>query len=110
MDPSIVETKIGHWEEVTADDDFYSKYAVDPKLLEMTEPIIEDPEEVALENKLDNLEELDESQMKDLLNLDSVEYGKSLIKSKTDKLKKLIDSNFEIAQKPTFHKVSKLVF
>jgi len=105
LDPTITAAKIGQWEEVAPEEDFYAQHQIDPRILEVPKEEAVDEDERVLEEKLELLDEMDEDQMNDLLNLEKQEYGKSLLKSKTDKLKKLIDSNFEAVAKPTFQKV-----
>ena len=105
MDPTITEAKIGQWEEVAVEEDFYVQHQIDERIYDIPKEEKEDEDEKALEDRLRNIDELDEDEKEDLLNLEKQEYGKSLLKSKTDKLKKLIDSNFEAVAKPTFKKV-----
>jgi len=109
LDPKAATGQVGQWEEVAVEEDFYTQHAVDPRLLEEPEEEEEqiDIKEVELEEKLDKLEELDEEQMEELLNLDKAEHGKSVLRSKTDKLKKLIDADVEAVFKPTFKKVKR---
>ncbi len=109
LDPLAASGQVGQWEEVAVEEDYYAQNALDPILLrepgEEEEQI--DMKEVELEEKLDKLEELDEEQIEELLNLDKAEHGKSVLRSKTDKLKKLIDADVEQVFKPTFKKVKR---
>jgi hypothetical protein len=111
LDPKAASGQVGQWEEVAVEEDYYAQNAVDPRL-EMGEEEEEqiDMKEVELEEKLDKLDELDEEQIEELLNLDKAEHGKSVLRSKTDKLKKLIDADVEAVFKPTFKKESDILF
>ena len=110
LDPSAAFGQVGQWEEVAVEEDFYAVNALDPEELKPVEPEEEpiDIKEVELEEKLEKLEDLDnldKEQIDDLLNLEQAEHGKSILRSKTDKLKKLIDADVEAVFKPTFKKV-----
>jgi len=112
LDPTAAMGQVGQWEEVAVEEDFYAQNALSPTLLkdkgEEEEPI--DMKEVELEEKLEKLDELNEEQLEELLNLDKADYGKSVLRSKTDKLKKLVDADVEAVFKPTFKKESDILF
>lgn len=108
LNPEIQETNIGGWEAVDPAEDYYKANAVDPEEEKLLAELEEDPDDVQLEEKLENLEELNEEERENLLDLDKPELGKSMLKAKSDKLRTLIESNFEIVSKPTFKKVSLL--
>jgi len=112
LDPTAAIGQVGQWEEVAVEEDFYAQNALDPRLLgdgeEGEEEI--DPKELELEEKLEKLDELNEEQIEELLNLDQAEHGKSILRSKTDKLKKLVDADVETVYKPTFKKESDILF